>query len=525
MKWNAQVVHVGRKDLARVRWPLLVYAAVVAGATVSNLGWAVAPERISWLWTTLVVVLGMMLAGLLVQEDAPARARAFWATLPLRPSAVLAAKLAGVGLFLVVPGLLGQLAALQSRTVAGGDLPGLLVVSVLTYAGWLALAAAVAALTPDFRAFALCLVLVVLAWMFGGTAAALALGGPEHVESPPRLLVPAVLVTAGLLVVGHQYHTRDQRRGVWLAALAGTALVGLPLVPYGSAPAAAAPPAATRPIPPSLRPGVLALDELRVSDSRSLSLGIRLERFSPHHRYVIRSVGVTLERRNGRVEHGRLLYQNLWLNSAALRLPERLEWIGQEAVETPVGAPRTYAPPSYQTRFPVTVSDRQREALLSGGATPALSGVLEVREPRVRMELPLRAGAAGTYRGRRWEVLSAGVVPVEQGRRAPSVELRLSSIRQDNASDYGWASSHREADAYVLVNRGRGEAVPLTNRSSSESGVGLVLPSSNQWISTKTLQPRDIVPESIGAEWLRNARLLVVEWVPVGGEPIVLRSK
>jgi hypothetical protein len=145
MKWHAQVLHVARKDLRLSRWLLLAYAAVVAGVGAAAAEWGVFAAVAPPLRMLGVVLLGTVLLAFLVQADSPARSDSLWVILPLRSSAVFAAKLlVGVVVLIGIP-LLGQLAGLRAHDVAPGNLAGLLGQSALSYGVWLAIVAAVAA--------------------------------------------------------------------------------------------------------------------------------------------------------------------------------------------------------------------------------------------------------------------------------------------------------------------------------------------------------------------------------------------
>jgi hypothetical protein len=87
----AQVVHVVKKDLRLLRWPLAAFAVVLAMVAALNdrdaqlVGSSVIP--------ILAVIAGMLLVATLVQEQSPSAADASWRVLPLSPAAVFVAKL------------------------------------------------------------------------------------------------------------------------------------------------------------------------------------------------------------------------------------------------------------------------------------------------------------------------------------------------------------------------------------------------------------------------------------------------
>ena len=88
MTWLADVRHVLAKDVRQFRWMLIVYLAFVLAAMARGLGWAPLEVLGSGLGPIAVVLTGMIILASIVQTDSPVRMNAFWATHPLRPSAM-----------------------------------------------------------------------------------------------------------------------------------------------------------------------------------------------------------------------------------------------------------------------------------------------------------------------------------------------------------------------------------------------------------------------------------------------------
>src|SRR5262249_39075988 len=109
----AQVLHVARKDLRESRWPVVVFVAVVAGAVVRVMG-RMASSGIFEMSVVLVVITGLLLSAILVQNDSPIRADAFWTTRPLAPAAVLCAKILVVAVIVAAIPLAAQALAIAS---------------------------------------------------------------------------------------------------------------------------------------------------------------------------------------------------------------------------------------------------------------------------------------------------------------------------------------------------------------------------------------------------------------------------
>lgn len=497
MKWHAQVVHVARKDLRQHRWPLAAYLAVAALATLGAVGWsplAAAPAG----GALPLAVLGMTVLALVVQADSPARTTAFWATLPLRPSAVLAAKLLLAAALLLALPLLGQLAGLRAHAVSAGDLPAILLESALTYGTWLALAAVFAALTPDFRTWVLAVVLGTVGWMVGAAAVASLAGDPPTSGRPLPLAIPLATLGALLLVLAHQYRTRDVRRGVALAALLGVATLAVSSLPRP------APAPAPGEVPAALRPAALRIDGIQRQPGGRTELRLLLEGAPAGYGYVLVAPAVRLRAPDGSVTEVKVEDRGGGLNHPALRLGDGLRWLGDG------GSAGVHV-----TALPLKPTAAQREALAAGGARLTLTGHLEVREPRVLAELPLAPGAAAAAAGRRVRVARAALDP-----EGPAVEVRISSVASARARDTGASGFSGERTEFALVNRARGEAVALSQASGSGSGLGLVVPGTDSWSYTRELRPLPGPGAAVDAAWLAGARLLLADRAPVGSYPV-----
>jgi ABC-type transport system involved in multi-copper enzyme maturation permease subunit len=511
MKWHAQVVHIVRKDLFLSRWLLLAYVAVVLGATAVAAGWLAAGTNFYPLWSLSLVLLGMVLFALLVQADSPQRTDAFWITLPFSRSAMFAAKVAGAVLLLLVVPLLGQFAALLAHAVPRVDIPRMLFSSTLAFGAWLGLAAVIAALTRDLRTFIVALTLVMLGWFVGMQVLGAFLSSGSTEESPSRFLVPAIVVGGSLFVLAYLYRTRNVRRGAWIAILLGCATVVLPLAASRSTPAETA---VLGSIPEPLRPAALSVKDFRLQANGRATLGLELSGASASHQYLLVSPTGHLEMPDGssvqvEIQGGEGAY--LPLNDPVPHPGEGLVWLGE----------RTFHRGGV-TGVQIVFSPGQRAALAGGDARLTVRGRLEVREARVRGELPLETGATGAFDGRRLRVLEVG--RFEGG---PAVELQISSVSSSRSAGAGspWSRPPGRPTSHALVNHEAGEAIALTEMGSSGGSFGLVLPGNETWTTTKTLQPGPGISEvRIAGDWLRHARLLIMDWVPVGSDPVQIQT-
>ncbi len=511
MKWHAQVAHVARKDLQRVSALIVAYVGVVATATAAAVEWIPFGATFPMLWMFFLVLLGMIFFALLVQADSPSRSNAFWMILPLRPSAVFSAKILVALLLLLALPLLGQIAGLLAHDVAARDIPGLLVESALSYGMWLGLAAAIAALTPDLRTFIVALVLVTLGWLIGMQAVWFAVDSSTGFGSVPPLLVPSVIVGGTLLVLAHQYLTRDVRRGVWIAGVLLGAGLLFPLMVPRSGPVVIH---ATGAVPEGLRPVTLAIEEIRLEAGSIMTLLIRFEGASEFHQYALASPVVHLRMPDGSASEVEIRDSYLVFDDPVVRLGDEFEWLGER---------QRAGIPVHGISFSAELSLPQREVLAQGSAQVTLRGHIEVREPRVVLELPLEVGATTAWKGKRIRI--AGV---ERAAEGPSVEMRISSVSSSRAPEdprRGYRSGARSS-AYALVNRNRREAIVMRESRSSGRGFGLVLPGPRTQTEMTWIGPRhDRMPGvPLVEEWLRHTHLLLIDWVPSGSYPLIIEG-
>ncbi|HEY0023922.1 MAG TPA: hypothetical protein VGB24_13470 [Longimicrobium sp.] len=507
MKWHAQVAHVVRKDVRQFRWMIAAYAAAVAAATTIAMRWSTFGAGHPLLWMFAIVVLGMVLLAVLVQADSPARSTPFWVTLPLHPSAVLTAKLV-VGVLVVLGlALVGQAAALSAHAVAAGDLPRLLGHSALSFGSWLGTAAVIAALAPDLRTFLLALTLTTLA-SFVGAQVIWSLHDFSY-PRPSSLLIPVAELCCMVLLLAHQYLTRRVRRGVAAGVLLWTA--GLLLLVVALRSSSSAELAAAGVVPGPLRGATINIDEVQFHSGAEPTVIFRAKGLSPVHDYVLVSPVVELRMDDGSSAPVRLDDSFIGLGHAAVPM-EGIRWVNGPDPATEIGRSVT-----------LKVTLAQRRALEQGRARLSLRGRVEVREPRVKIDLPLVAGVAAARQGLRMRVTRAEVLA-----QGPSVEVQASSVAASRSAGSGSErrSGFGPAD-HVLVNRSRGEGIIMNQGRSHGSGGGLVLPGPSTQVSTTVFEPEITLAREIRVEagWLDGARLVVLEWVPLGSYPIAIQQQ
>lgn len=505
MRWHAQVAHVMRKDLRASRAHVVAYVVVVLGATAAAVTGALHGAGLSLLWMISVIVMGVVVTALLIHADSPRASNAFWITLPLHRSAVLAAKVTGVILLLLLP-LAGQFAALRAHGVPVDALSALLGRSALSYAAWLGMGAVIAALTPDFRTFAVGLVIVWVAETIAANAIIYWVGDPWSGAPPfyglPRL---ATMVCGALFVLAHQYRTRNLLRSVMIAAGILIAGLAVPLV-WSQQAQAPAPAAAPATLPEALSAATLAVGETRMDAGEDPWIGLQLNGASDVHQYLLIHPVARLHGRDGSsvpVEF-HSSDPHLSLNSPLPRLEGETTWLGE----------RTF-PPGIIKMVRVRLSPEQRAALRRGDARLTLEGSLEVRAARVWADLPLATGANAASGGRR-----VRVVRVENSGGRPVVELDREFVGSPSGRGSRLSESRFDVVDHVLVNPASGEAVALRQAGGSGSSFGLVLPGPDAWTTRQTFELGRDSDSGITDRWLRQARLHLIEWVTVGSAPV-----
>lgn len=225
--------HFFKRDLRRAWWLYsiwcLVYAAegLIAVSSPPKLGglFATAMVRSLVLFPVLHVLVLVVLVAQLVHEDPLVGSTAFWLTRPVSRSALFLSKAAGLGLAVFIPVVVNT-AALSRFGLSAGDL-GLAALGILSHqCSFVLPIAAVAALTPNFRwcvaaaagiAVGIGAILIVTSSGIGG-----GFGLDPYANIPllnTRVMVEeSVLIAGGGLILAHQYLRRRTRRSIAMAA-------------------------------------------------------------------------------------------------------------------------------------------------------------------------------------------------------------------------------------------------------------------------------------------------------------------
>lgn len=502
MTWLRQAAHVAAKDLRHASWMLAVYAVIVAVATaVAVHAWG--SGRGGVLLATLLVPFGLVVFAVVVQVDAPMGSDVFWATRPLYPSAVFAAKVAVAAVALVGVGVAGQAVALSALGVESGSLPAHIARSVADYGAWLGVAGVVAGFARNIRTFVLSMIIVALAPYVGlWSLLPWLVWGPMVVRTPPTLEAGIAVALFGL--VAYQYHTRDVRRSavaaamVVVAAMAAVGVAGRQPVPL---------PITMKDVPAGLRADLrvdsVAFEPLpRGEQELRLTLGVAggasdLAYVLVNPRLEIREAGKPSERLDEVAGSVWLRTVDPLADDGFRRVGPRVPWLERD---------RTL-------RFRLSSSQMGR---LSRGATLVLTGRIEVLEARQLQPQPLEIGRSFADDGVRIRIDSVEGSPEE-----PVIRVVQASVAPPGTAG-SWVLHHNVSRFDVaLADPGRREAVPLAGMATTFAAHAVVLPGVSVALEERRLQPMSSVPWTdlgdAGAESHRGTELRVVHWKPRGG--------
>jgi len=237
----SELLHILRKDLRRLRWPLIAWVLIVIGRMIvattgaavafGDIGLQLAMNNLSVLVTVIDLLMLALLVSWLVHDEPLVGVDAFWLTRPVDPLRLMAAKLLFAAVFLVAAPAAGE--SMAVARIAGGfhdamrAAPGLALARTL----WVLPLLALAVLTPSLMRFLLVIV--------GGVAALAGLisvfttfvfltasdealdAAPSPLQDPTGLIVASWLLMATALgVILYQYRHRRLGRAVVLGAAA-----------------------------------------------------------------------------------------------------------------------------------------------------------------------------------------------------------------------------------------------------------------------------------------------------------------
>ena len=231
--------HILRKDLRRLRWPLIAWILIViarmvvatagAAATFGDLGLQMAMDNLAVLVTVSDRLMLALLVSWLVHDEPLVGVDAFWLTRPIDPRHLTAAKLMFAAVFLVAAPVAGESIAVAG--IAGGfhdavrAAPGLALARTL----WVLPLIALAVLTPSLMRFLLVVVggMVTVAGLFSAFATLVFLTASDDafdsasspIQDPTGSIVASgLLLVTALGVILYQYRHRRLGRAVVLGA-------------------------------------------------------------------------------------------------------------------------------------------------------------------------------------------------------------------------------------------------------------------------------------------------------------------
>jgi len=497
MTWGAQVAHVARKDLLHARWSLLAYCAAISFVAFSIVHW---PSSGSGFWTVLLIPLVMIIAASIVQADSPSRVDAFWATSPLSPSAVAAAKLVVAGVGIILPGLIAQFIAIQAFDIPLDTIPELLWNSALGQAGLLLIAMAIAALTRDLRAFIVVLVVYFVALQLTPVLVPWSQKSPVELGAAAFLVVSLLSPLAITAVLFYQYRSRNLRLGRILGIVVGVLLtVAFPSMTRSSADAA-----------PASR-GITAAHAVveRRGNPQSVQLFVDIPGKKPGERAVMSDMRVTMIGTRSHTDSLSNIPSFSIISQPQLKIGRDATWLGH---------PES---PSDSTAFGFNIAAAKLDAVLDGRAKLVLQGLVSVESQHADITLPLDSGATASANGTRF--IYNGMGEGSNGR-----ELNVALFTLSRASnDRNPFNEQRARYRFVLVNDAHNEALELAEGST---GGGTVMPPMPgvllYLLSMKLRVDSDRFGQKISVDdaWLRGAHLVVVVWRAHLGERVALNS-
>ena len=519
MRRSAQVVHVIKKDLREHWLALAVYVALIAvvavNATRADGGSAanVVPD----ITAALLVLFGMVLVASLVQGDAPARANAFWATKPLDPFAVLAAKLALTVVVVIGIPLIAQFVGLRAHDVRSHELLRDVVASAWAYWKWLLIALLLSALTKDIKTFVLSLFTIPVFF----TVAVIGVSRmPVRIAADPTLLGPmnpirewaemALGVIGCLALLLHMYRARDARPLMWPVAF----------MLLLACQAATGPLPAHQPSSRTLADGAFAHATFRLGKSEFVANGVSQfgvsltpDSVPPIERLTLVNAVVTVTDKTGSVVRAPLSgpRTDMRLFNHALA---NVRWLGDPAIAASGNGGA------------IVYTDRLRQMVARGIASLAIEGRMIVRLPETSDTLELLNGYSAAQNGRKITISK-----IESTDRTASFTVSTESVQAigaENAQTFSPTFLPDDDVEYALLNASRREAVALDSQGSSSSTGNLVLPGvltvrSTALLSTVARRMGRVTPD-IDADWLRGARLVVTHWAPKGSYPVHIET-
>ena len=548
MNWATQAFHVARKDVRYTRVALVLYSvlAVVALAHALMLpavspGGVVKPSPLS-VAMFLLMLLGIILAATVVQADSPIQSNAFWASRPFHPTGMLSAKLLYCAAVILAIPLLAQLIGVMQYDAAPGVIIATLAASTAVYGLLLLSTIVVASLTTDLRGF----IVAALALLVGFVL--LAMTVPASIgllfSKASFASYAAIAIVASVFLLVWLYRRRDVSRIAWLGAAVA---VGAASMTAGSDER----PTKAIPVPAARRAATITLDRvgsLAASRNRA-DLGNPVE--LPVH-FVVSNVpantqlGLQIDSASVRLSDGsrvrsRPHYGVLPLERGRGALPPNVRQYGD--------AGDSLGSPGINLLFDVDAARLTDAAMddLELWGTVLVSDVVPLMSSRVGAGE--RTASVGGFRV---EVVDGPAMSLPVGPAPKNAvfepNTRTISVSVASILDPRGRAERRDI-GLALINEARNEGVVVTAQGYTISD-WVVLPGARIMTSliqfngrssqaqdgqqiTQTFPVVGPVSETPlprrqglfpGNSWYKDAKIIVVKWIPQGSYPLHLRT-
>jgi len=509
MNGFAQLRHVFVKDVLEHRWLLALYVAVVFIAMGHALEWRALAAPVLGGTMMIVGLVGILLVASVVQGDSPTRSDAFWVSHPLEPLPVLSAKVV-LALLVLAVAVAGQAIVIGSYHPARGDTVRLLVHPSVSFATFLLAAMAVASLTRDLRSFALVAIVVPVLLIVTATVVAAFASSSFAVSfgsggiRTARWL--ALLVAAAIIV--WLYRTRDAR---WRTRIVGYLAAGVAVVMtlMTAMEASTLPPRSNVPRIP------LALEENSLNipgNPDKLTLALVVPDLPQGYLFGLRGPVATIRFADGSTTKVLLGYGYLDLSDTPFSPMPVIPGIRWRAPAR-----------DHVRRIQVAgeLTPTQRAAIDAGGATVTVAAHVDVDTLRAEESTTLATGAEMTRDGRRTRIERW-----DRGSGVPDLVVHSANVAGDEARGPSFGTGFLTGIEYALINRRRGEAIPLGHTEMGSGLDGLVLPGSTLSSATIRYSGRiglDMRRDLPDDDWYRGAELLAITREPLGSYPVALR--
>jgi len=505
----SQVWHVLAKDARQQRRILVVYLLLVVVATAHALGWRPLANGVFGGAMVVIGLVILLLVASVIQGDSPTRSDAFWASHPLDPYAVLAAKIL-FALALVAVAVIGQEIAIRGFDPTGDERWRMVVHPALSLITVMLAASVIASLTRDVRTFMLVTIVMPVLMVVTIALVSAYTESPEWLGRGSSIVEVTRWVTLALAaaLLPWLYRTRDAR---WQTRVAGYLIAGIAVATLLAGDVARRrsfrePGTSTTTVPRV--PLSLELATSRANDNPGqLSLALVVAPMPEQLQLALNAPTATLHFRDGSVTQLPLGYGYQLLGGDPLMVRPSIpgvRWLRE-------GWPRGTSRISLTERL----TPAQREALDAGGGTVVMDATIGVDTIVAGKPQPLVVGGVMKADGQR-----ATVEDWSHPGGRPDLVLHSATIGPDD-SPFGFERSRQ----YALINRTRGEAFPLAHLEARQSADGLVLPLTTLLTSSIHLgvSERSAADDALPADdWYRDAELLPVSRRTLGSYPVRL---